>query len=239
MRIFQKKGYQFEFKTGFFCLVSSLLILCCVLGVWQLKRYDYKNKLIQHYESNKMAPELGISFIHTANDLQFKKVAVTGYYLNKLTMLVQNRFYHGQLGYEVLTPLRIAHEKKLLLVDRGWIKQSNDVALSIPEVEQSIRGYLKLNEHSFILGANILQPKTRPLVMQRIEIDELSRLTHESYFPFILRLDPALPNGFIRDWVIVTVLPARHLAYAIQWFLFAFILLIGYFCVSLKRENSA
>jgi cytochrome oxidase assembly protein ShyY1 len=50
-----------------------------------------------------------------------------------------------------------------------------------------------------------------------------------------LRLDPAEPHGFIRDWVIASVLPERHQMYALQWLAFSLIIVIAYGCFSIQR----
>ncbi len=159
-----------------------------------------------------------------------------GYYRNDLTFFIQNKQYKNRIGFEVLTPLQIPGEKKLLLVNRGWVKAEKGVPL--PKIanitgKQLIQGYIKLlDEYRFMLGKNILYPERRPLIMQEVDIKEISQLTGLTFYPFILRLDPDQANGFVRDWIITTSLPQRHLAYAIQWFAMAAALLIAYlfFC---------
>ena len=154
---------------------------------------------------------------NSASELQFQPVAADGRYVNELTMFVQNRFFKGQEGYEVITPFQIKGDKKLLLIDRGWvIKPKNGHLPKLHDIlaEQSLTGYIKLlNEYQFILGENILSEQ-KPLVMQKIDLEELSRITAQTFYPFILRLDPELENGFVREWVITSTLPERHLVYA-------------------------
>ena len=75
-----------------------------------------------------------------------------------------------KIDFEVLTPLKLDHENKLLLVDRGWIeKPKNNQLPVIVEVseKQHLTGYIKtLNEYHFILGKNLLDAKVKPLVLQ-------------------------------------------------------------------------
>ncbi len=208
-------------RVAFSILCLFLFCLCIALGIWQLHRYAYKKALLTTHQS----------------------ITVRGHYLNALTVLVQNRFYHDELGFEVLTPLQLSHDKKLLLIDRGWIKKPNNG--SLPDIhnvttEQEIKGHVKLlNEYQFILGENILEPEKKPLVVQRVDVNELSQVTHQLFYPFSVQLNADQQNGYVRDWTIVTVPPSRHMMYAIQWFAFAVILLIGYFCYvkSGKNEN--
>src|SRR3990167_195021 len=199
---------HFKLKVGLGLFCTVFFILFCWLGIWQLHRYTYKKQLLSTYQ-NRLT------------------VTVKGEYLNALTILLQNQFYQGQVGFDVLTPLKIKGEKKLLLVDRGWIKANPDqTAPTINPVtgEQSLKGYIKLmNERSFILGKNILNPLTSPLMIQRLDFDELSHVMHQSFYPDVLRLNASEPNGFLRNWVVTTILPERHMAYAVQWFAMAFV----------------
>lgn len=222
---------RFRFKTHFALLCLPFFILCLALGIWQWHRYLFKKELLMSYQQSiHTAP---VNLLALPTNIAFQHVKIIGKYLNHLTMLVQNTFYKEQSGYEVLTPVQIPNEKKWLIVDRGWVSHFQKQSDQLFGTAMLISGYIKLiNEYQFILGKNILAPNQWPLVMQKINFLELQTILKHEIFPFILRLDPALPYGYIRDWTITTVEPERHLAYAIQWFSFACVILVGftYFC---------
>lgn len=228
--------YVCKLRPGFLLFCLFFIVLFCVLGVWQLHRYHYKNNLLATYQHRQtMTPVPFQQLIKSTDDLQFQSVKVQGRYKNELTMLMQNRLNKGKVGFEVLTPLQIQGDKKLLLVNRGWVPTPT---FSPVDGEQNITGYIKLlNEYQFTLGSNIANPKATPIVMQRIDVDELSQITHESYYPFILRLGATEPNGYVRNWIITAGIPQRHMAYAVQWFAMAFVLLIAYLCFCCERIN--
>jgi surfeit locus 1 family protein len=232
---FFRQTYFFKIKLGFSLLCLFLFILCCVLGVWQLHRYALKKNLLLEQKLHLSAKPLALV---NAQHIQFERIKVSGHYVNELTMLVQNRFYHDAPGFEVLTPLRMPHDKKLLLIDRGWVAKLNMPKIAVVQEQQNIVGYIKLlNEYQFILGDNILQPNKTPLVLQRIDIKEISQATQQSFYPFILRMDADQAHGFVRDWIITTVTPERHMAYAVQWFFLALVLLIAHFCFCCERQD--
>ena len=164
--------------------------------------------------------------------------------MNELTFFLQDRMYRGQAGFEVLTPLRIKGDDKLLLIDRGWTEK---VGGEIPQLtpvkgKQSLTGYIKyVDEYQFILGNNILAPEKKPLIMQKMDIKELSRATDRMFYPYVVRLDPSAANGFVREWVISVTPPERHRMYAIQWFALAIVLIIAYlsFCTEVVRGSDA
>ncbi len=239
---FRQKTYSVTFKWGFSLLCLFLFCLCLVLGVWQLHRYSYKKILLNTYQKRLRDTPHPFEQKSHGGDLQFQSVKAQGSYLNSLIILVQNRFYQDEPGFEVLTPLQMPGDKKLLLIDRGWIKKpANGLLPDIQAVstEQKIAGHIKLlDEYQFILGKNSLSPESRPLILQRMDIHELSQQTHLSFYPFILRLNANEANGYIRDWTIVTVTPARHMAYAIQWFALAMVLVIAWLCFCCEEKNT-
>ncbi len=239
---FRHQTYLFQFRVVFTLLCLFLFSICCLLGIWQLHRYTYKKILLNQYHERLTAEVKPFREIAEQSNLQFQHVNVAGEYLSNETMLVQNRFYHDQLGFEVLTPFRVFGEKKLLLVDRGWVqKPLQQVLPEIPSVDgkQNIQGYIKLlDEYQFILGDNILEPDDKPIIMQRIDMNDISATLQQRFYPFILRLDPAQSNGFVRDWTIATVTKERHMGYAVQWFALALVLLIAYFCFSFERKET-
>ncbi len=232
---------QITFWPTLVCAVLFCVLI--LLGFWQLHRYHWKQQLVEQYHSRLQQVPIPLGQAMRQGELRFQHVFVQGHYRNEDTLLLDHRMHDQRIGYEVLTPLKIKGQNKLLLVDRGWLaKQSMPDLPAITKVEnlQTISGYIKLlDEKDFILGENTLQPQQRPLVMQRIDLEELSTLTKEQYLPFILRLDADQPHGFVRDWQVVNMLPQRHMAYAVQWFAMALVLLIAYGCLCCKRIEEA
>jgi len=231
-------------KIKFFLFWLCFVALFCALGVWQVARYHEKKQLIDSYQQQLTAIPVAFDVVKQPKD--FQHVSVHGDFLNEDTLFIQNRFYHDRLGYEVLTILKTPQSSQYVLVDRGWVPSVSEKHL--PSIEpitgmQNLTGYLKsTEEYQFILGQNILDTHARPLVAQKIDLTELEHIFHHALFPYIVRLDKTAPDGFVRDWVITTVMPERHLGYAVQWFLMAIVLLIVSvrFCFRCEKcKNSA
>jgi surfeit locus 1 family protein len=55
----------------------------------------------------------------------------------------------------------------------------------------------------------------------------------------IVLLDPGASFGYVRDWQPPGMLPARNLAYAVQWWGFALTLIIIWGVLSAPRSASA
>lgn len=224
---------------GFLSFCLLFVALFCLLGIWQLYRYHDKQGLLKIYEERLHELPKPFEFLSgNIKDFQFQPVVVQGEWMNTFSMFIQH-LHEGQPGLEVITPLRIVGSQKWLLIDRGWIPWAQNKSLpSWAPVSGKLQllGYIKLvDEHSFILGKNIMDASVKPWVMQKIDINELHRLTKHDFYPFILRLDPSESYGFVRDWVISITPPERHFMYAIQWFALAIVVLVGYVCFCKQR----
>jgi surfeit locus 1 family protein len=53
--------------------------------------------------------------------------------------------------------------------------------------------------------------------------------------PVVVLLAPDSPYGFVREWQPAPTGSERHLAYAVQWFAMALMLLIIYLVISTRR----
>jgi len=207
-------------------------ILFCMLGNWQLSKYHQKKHLLQAVSRNLYAAPQNF----TGKFEPFLHVKIRGRYLDHDTVLLQNRLNHGKSGADVLTPFQPTGDNRVILVNRGWTSN-----LKIPETQSGheIRGYLTpVLGYQFILGKNILYPDQKPLKIQRMDMSEISRMLGKDFYPFILRLAAAEPNGFLREFSfesVTAVSPERHLGYAIQWYLMAVVLLVA--CVVYYRKD--
>ena len=222
-------------------MVSVVFSLLIGLGCWQVQRYHEKNDLLTRFQTAAHATPLSFSKMNTRADIRFQHMRVTGRYLNNKTLLLQNRFYSSHVGFDVLTPLKIPGKNEVLLVNRGWVPiLKNQQPAPIQRVfgMQHLTGYIKvLDKHAFILGKNILEPLQWPLKIQKIDFKQLSELTHASFYPFILYLDPHQPHGFIRAWQPINMQPERHLGYAVQWFAMAVALVVAFFFFSCRSDG--
>lgn len=223
MNTFRFKFWPTLFVLALFCLLVSL-------GFWQLKRYHYKKYLLQAFNLAMQAAPAPLNDVIKLTHPEFRRVQITGHYLNSKTILLANRLAEHQSGYDVITPFKIKNEKQAVLVDRGFVPAQMITHSNIVASQHiiSLTGYLKFpDKHVFILGPEILNQQF-PLEVQKINIQKIEHATQLTLFPFLIRLSPDEPNGFYREWPITIMMPAQHLGYAIQWFLMALVLLIAY-----------
>lgn len=221
-----KKQISFQFSLIPTILLLLGLALFVSLAHWQWDRYHYKQHLLAQYEKMTSLTPKAITDEVASHLHPYEIVQATGKYLFKKSFLLQNRVQDKKSGYEVITPFKLDHSNKVLLVNRGWIRHAKDFKPNLVTRHETIVGRVKfLSRKSFILGDNIQDRAQRPLQMQRIEIAQLNTILSSELFPFVLRLNTNQEFGFKRNWQVVNMIPEKHIGYAIQWLLFAFIAL--------------
>lgn len=111
-------------------LALALIGLFISFGFWQLRRLgqrDAYNALLESRLSAEPQPfaELANQYDLNApaeaeNSAAYRRAEVTGRLEPQNEVLLRSRAYSGSPGYHVLTPLRLANGRALL-VDRGWV----------------------------------------------------------------------------------------------------------------------
>lgn len=231
----------FKIKNIKLALLALLTFaLLCSLGCWQLRRAHEKQSLLAAFNERTQHQPLNESTLQQSGDWQFYRATLVGEFLNDQTILLDNKLFHGRIGYEVFTPFRGG--SSTILVDRGFIPQLNGRA-NLPAIkkiqgEQTITGFLK--EPSRYVSLGNMVDSTHHGKPFRIEFIDLAQLKTLLNLPqlssYLLILQPNSPNAYPLEWQIVTMGPERHVGYAVQWFALALTLLIIF--VALNRGRS-
>jgi cytochrome oxidase assembly protein ShyY1 len=215
-------------------IVGHVLLVVTVvsfvnLGFWQLRRLDERlkhNALIEQRLAAAPAPldELLRTVGSEPTALDFRRVVVTGRYQPDNQLLTAPRSRDGRPGPQVLTVLHRDGDRGPVLLDRGWIPFDRDTlrAPPAPDGQVRIEGVVRAPEEGAIGAA-----------------EQVARIVPEQIG---VRIGQPLPAFYVQLWEQrpplgeATPLPGRapvltegnHLSYALQWFSFALIALIGY-----------
>jgi len=209
---------------------ALMLTLLISLGLWQLDRADQKRSMQEKY--NQLVQSKPISLSESTPKQNYQPIKITGHFDNQHQYLLDNKFYQHLVGYHVITPFIPEHTNKQIFINRGWIprNQNRDNIPSIKAVKQTItlQGYIDY-------------PSKKSLVLKHINentwpkrIQSINEIISKSSYPFLIKLHKDQAFGYKRDWKIINMPPAKHTAYAVQWFLLASTLVICYLVLIIK-----
>lgn len=220
-------------------LALSLVVAFVNLGLWQLRRLEARsatNALIEARLAGAPQPYAALVAEGLLPDaLHYRPVVVFGRYDPEHEVLLRSRSYQGQPGWHVLTPLRL-DEERALLVDRGWVPYSMDTppleAVRPPEAEVTVYGVLYPSQ-SAPEGWLVARDPPEGVLTKVFWIDteRLSRQLPYRLEPFYVALvsqAPAPAGPLPVPPPPPELGPGPHLSYALQWFSFAAIGIVGY-----------
>lgn len=234
-----------DFRPGRWPTIITLVVfgILLSLGFWQLDRAAQKRALLADYRAGATTSALLKldAGVRSVEGLQYQPASTAGRYDTAHQFLLDNRTHNGMAGYEVLTPLKLPHTPVGVLVNRGWIplggsrEQLPPVQVGVDE--RTVTGRIKgISPEGFSLGSE--EPRTGwPYRILRVDTGRLGGELGYPLLPLVLLLDPAEPDGYVREWHPLTFGPERNVGYAVQWFALAATLLIIYLAVNLKNQD--
>lgn len=215
------------------------------LGVWQLDRAAYKESLMRRYAAAAIAPPVPFGQVAAAPPADaFPRVAVDGRYLGDRVYLVDNPHHNALGGVEVYAPLALPGQPRLLLVDLGFIPgNGKDTTPRLPPLPQGalrLHGlYLPPPAVGLELGGDALAGQQHwPKTSIYLDLGQVAKDLGRPLYPRVLALDADPAAGYQRAHAFdfSSMPPARHRAYAFQWFSFAAAVLVIFAILHRKRR---
>jgi surfeit locus 1 family protein len=232
-------------------IIIGALILCR-LGIWQLDRLAQRRAFNTSLNTRMAQPALTLAGTAANPDaLEYRRVEVRGVYDSAQEIVLRNRELDGTPGVHILTPLRISGSAAVL-VDRGWIPrdyadQAARSAFAAPPGEQLVSGIARRSQED--AGG----PQDPPFGPDHKRLDawfhvNIARIEQQTGYPLLpifIEQQPAPPSVGIPPGD--PTLPRRvatadlgegpHMGYAVQWFAFAIILVVGYIAFTYSQTR--
>ena len=220
-------------------LVAALVVLMVLLGLWQLRRLDERqdrNALITARVEEPVAPLAEIIDVDgtdaAAERARYRRVEASGAFEPGSDVIVRNRTEGGQPGSWLLAVLRL-DDGGAVLVNRGWVPVTGDQepptdALA-PSGSVLVEGTVQTTQERGRFGS--VDPVSGRLGrVARVDVDRLAEQVDGEVYPIWIQLERAAPpQGDLPVPVEPPVLDeGRHFGYAMQWFAFSLIAIIGY-----------
>lgn len=220
---------------AFHLLVVVAIVTMINLGFWQLRRLDERQAFNATIEARYDQPPVPIGELLPDGDdpaqleaVEWRPVTATGTYLPDETFAVVNRSQSGRAGRNVAVPLRL-EDGSILIVNRGFVPLTADLP-DVPAAEVEIVGRLRTTQERGL--GQLSDPAEGELTeVQRIDIERLAPQLPGEAVPMYVDLvesSPPEPAPFPEPVAAPELTEGSHLSYAVQWFVFAAAVAVGW-----------
>jgi surfeit locus 1 family protein len=212
-----------------FCAFAVLAAILFVrLGFWQLARLHAKVQRNVAIEAQQRQSPVQLAVLpRDTAAAHYRRATVTGSFDYDRELVLSNRTYQGSPGVELVTPLRLAGSDTVVLVDRGWVYSPDGASVDRARWRErdsaTVDGYVE----QYAPDPATSTAGRDPRVVRRIGQREAASRIPYPLAPYYLvqtgdtgsshpvrREMPALDEG-------------PHRSYAIQWFFFAAVAIVG------------
>ena len=178
-------------KPSWFSVVATVLgvFFLSSLGVWQLQRAEEKKQIQFENESRKSNAPLTFNFpISDPASLRYQRIRAQGTFISDKQFVLDNQILDHTVGYNILTPFKLANSTKIVLVDRGWVPLT-DSRERLPniEVDEDLRSlvgmvYVPFGK-AYSLGEIDSGATTWPRLIQFLDFEALEARLGENLLP--------------------------------------------------------
>lgn len=233
-------------------IVSHVIVLAIVvtfpqLGMWQLDRWDEVRSDRANLESRLADEPVPLDAVlpdgaAAMPDLEFVRVTATGTWSTDETVAQRNRDLSNQAGFDLLTPLELG-DGTAVLVRRGFVPPATPGSAEPLDPgpprtgEVTVTGWLELPTSQPDFGPRDPAEGELDLTFYA-DVERIQQQVEPTLRPMLLHLQDVTPPT---DAAYPVPQPApdledtSNLSYAIQWFAFTAIALVGYLIVLWRR----
>ncbi len=216
--------------------VVSLTVFMIFLGFWQLDRLEQRRERNAAIEMNTLSAVVpATSGLGSKND-EWRRVRLTGRYLEDKMVLVINRSQDGIAGDNIAVPFETESDG-IFLVNRGFVPLTVS-SRTTPADPRELVGYVRLTQNRRTLGA--IDPDTAGTrEFQRFDLPRIRTATgldiNTDYFVQLIEESPSPGTGFPTPVPLPEVDEGSHFSYAMQWFFFSSVAFVAWIVVIRRR----
>jgi surfeit locus 1 family protein len=231
----------FRFRLIPFIATVALVVLGISLAQWQTRRAEEKIALQARLQERAAQPPLSLDRLAsmTAEQLEYRRVLLSGSFVPGWPIYVDNRPHDGVAGFYLLMPFKISHSDHYVLVARGWFPRNvhdrtRMPAVPTPEGNIEIVGIAR-RELAHVMQLGALDPPKPHAIVQNLDIADFARDSGLNAMPFVVEQTSELPDGLRRDWPAPALDVDRHRGYAFQWYALAAMALLFFVVTGFRR----
>jgi surfeit locus 1 family protein len=208
-------------------------VLCVRLGIWQLDRLAQRRARNAVVRARIAEPAVDVRTLPAdTTDLRFRRVTVRGTTAPALELAWAQRGRRGSPGVNLLSAVRVADSLPLVLVNRGWVYSPDGTQVDLARWREGdtidVTGYLEP------IGASLpgrWRGTAHPRSVRWLDRDSLAALLGAPVAPVLVVVTGDTTPGSADRIARVPPPPldeGPHQSYALQWFSFATIAVVGY-----------
>jgi surfeit locus 1 family protein len=206
----------------------AVAALCVRLGIWQLARLDTRRARNAEILAARHQPPIELRGRDvTADEARDRRIHARGIYDWTHERVWPGRTWEGAPGVALLTPLRLP-DGSAVFVDRGFAPSA--------DARHVDRAAWREPDSASVVGLGLAAPRGRGDVNLAALADSLPYPVLQFVVQLLPADSPAVRPTPLR-WRAPTPNDGPHLSYAIQWFSFAVIILVGT-TLLLKKQMS-
>ena len=202
-------------------LVAALFVR---LGFWQLERRAERRAANDAVRAQLRREPVSILELLAGSDGVNRRATVTGTPEHADEIILAGRSRSGSPGVHILTPIRLPGRDTAVLVNRGWVYAPDAATVDLKRWREPRTSFTGFTQR---LPRVESVPSARGRTVRQLSHPGIQRLlpypVHDLY---LVALDSAADGAPVRlETPLLSDGP--HLSYAIQWFAFAAIAVIG------------
>jgi len=229
-------GYSFRPRVWALALAAAACAAGIAAGNWQSRRAEEKRAIAVSMQEALLSPAVEISPSPVQKkSLVYKRVAARGEFVPQHTVYLDNKLRGGKVGYEVVTPLRIAGSKMHVLVNRGWVERERREQVTTP------RGVVRVSGIALEHLPRVLQMNEPPAgsIRQNLDIAAFAAETGLELQPIVIEAHFIPEDNLLREWPRPDLGIEKHQAYAVQWYALAGLAVVLVVALSFKKIDAS
>lgn len=215
-------------RLRIFVLFAALAAAGCIrLGVWQLSRLHQRRERNALVRARLDSAEVDFFALRPDSTARFRRVRISGTPDYDHELIYAARTHRGSPGVNFLTPIRVAGHDTAVLLNRGWVYSPDGATVDAArwrERDSSFTGYVEIFPNP--TGATYAG---RPNILSRLAYDAASKaIPYPIARTYVVMLgDSTMAADRIARLTIPPLDEGPHFSYAIQWFGFALVAIVG------------
>lgn len=222
-------------------VIAVVSVGCAVLGFWQLDRLAERrsanlvigsrlNREVVPIENllEALEPRDGVHF--DPADYEYLRTSASGVLIDDGRVLVRSQVVNGQAGTHAVLPFDLG-EGLGVLVNLGWFPLGMDpppaAELFVPDGRIELVGFVRADQQRPALGRR--EPEGHLETVARIDVARIQQQVDLELVPFWIQLTrPDDPVRLPIPAPVPELDEGAHFSYAVQWFSFSLVALVGY-----------